>query len=157
MQALKLDDVYYCFANKPLEIDELETYYVNTDKARGLIPMEKMKRILERNPGGSYKFLFAGYKGCGKSTELNRLQKELNQDFIILNFSVLKELDILNINYIELFIALMKRLFDFVKEEKKIKIPREYIQNITNWAQSKEIEEISNKYLGVNIKTRAQA
>lgn len=44
---------------------------------------------------------------------MNRLQKELKDDFIILNFSVRQELDILNISYIELFIALMKRLFEF--------------------------------------------
>ncbi len=157
MKAAKLEDVYYCFANKPLGIEDIDKYYVNADKGRGLTPMKKMKRLLVRNPGGSYKFLFAGYKGCGKSTELNKLQKELNQDFIILNFSVLKELDVLNINYIELFLALMKRLFDFVKEEKNIKIPEKYVKNITNWAQSKEIEEISNKYLGVDIQTSAQA
>ncbi len=157
MQASTLDDIYYCFANKPLEIEDIDKYYVNADKGRGLTPMKKMKRILERNPGGSYKFLFAGYKGCGKSTELNRLEKELINDFIILNFSVRKELDVLNINYIELFLALMKRLFDFVNEEKKIEIPENYLKNITNWVQSKEIEEIRDKYLGADIQTNLQA
>jgi len=156
IKALKLEELYDCFESEPIDIEDLNKYYVDVDKGRGLTPMKKIKRLIERNPGGSYKFLFAGYKGCGKSTELRNLQKELDKDFIILNFSVKQELDILNINYIELFIALMKRLFVFVKEEKKIKIPPTYLENISNWVKSKEIEEISNKYLGADIDTGAK-
>ncbi len=155
-KALKVEDIYSCFSNTPLSMDDLEQYYVDTECGRGMYPTEKMKRRLKENPAGSYKFLFVGYKGCGKSTELIRLQKELNQDFITLNFSVLKELDIININYIELFIALMKNLFDFVKKEERINIPDDYIKNITNWASSKEIEEINHKYLGIDIKAGAK-
>jgi len=95
MIALKLDDVYDCFYSSPIKIEDLEEYYVDVDDGRGLTPLKKMKRLFEKNPDGSYKFLFAGYKGCGKSTELIRLQKELQRDFIILNFSVREELDIL--------------------------------------------------------------
>jgi hypothetical protein len=98
MRALKPADVYDCFDSTPLRIEDLEKYYVDVDKGRGLTPMKKMKRLFEKNPGGNYKFLFAGYKGCGKSTELNRVQKQLQEDFIILNFSVREELDILNIS-----------------------------------------------------------
>lgn len=156
-RALKLADVYDCFRSDPLEIGDFEKYYVDADKARGLTPQKKMIRLFEKNPGGSYKFLFVGYKGCGKSTELNRLQKELQDDFIVLNFSVRQELDILNINYIELFIVLMKRLFQFVHDEEKIEVPRQYIENITHWVKSKEIVEINDKYLGIGIDTGAEA
>jgi hypothetical protein len=157
MHASKLTDVYDCFASNPINIKDFDKYYVDVDKGRGLTPLKKMKRLFEKNPGGSYKFLFAGYKGCGKSTELNRLQKDLHDDFIVLNFSVRHELDILNISYIELFIALMKRLFQFANEEKKIKIPKEYIKNITNWVKSKEIVDIDEKYLGMNVEAGATA
>ena len=157
MRAFKLEDVYDCFDSNPINIKDFDKYYVDVDEGRGLTPLKKMKRLFERNPGGSYKFLFAGYKGCGKSTELNRLQKDLQDDFIVLNFSVREELDILNISYIELFIALMKRLFQFAGEEKKIKIPKKYIENITNWVKSKEIVDIDEKYLGMNVETGATA
>ena len=36
MQAEKLEDVYYYFENKPLRIEDLDKYYVNADKGRGL-------------------------------------------------------------------------------------------------------------------------
>jgi hypothetical protein len=157
MRALELGNVYDCFDSNPIKIQDLDKYYVDVDKGRGLTPLKKMKRLFENNPNGSYKFLFAGYKGCGKSTELIRLQKLLEEDFIILNFSVRQELDILNINYIELFIALMKQLFEFVRNEEKIEIKEKYIENITNWALSKEIKEVNNRYLGMSIETGAKA
>lgn len=157
MKASKLVDVYDCFENAPIRIENIAQYYVNVDKGRGLTPLKKMGRLFERKPNGSYKFLFAGYKGCGKSTELYRLQENLQKDFSILNFSVRQELDILNINYIELFIALMKQLYEFIQEEKRIKIPQEYIDKVTNWATSKEIEEINSRYLNVKMDTGAQA
>ncbi|MCP5047443.1 MAG: hypothetical protein GY940_09750, partial [bacterium] len=75
----------------------------------------------------------------------------------MLNFSVRLELDILNLNYIELFIAIMKRLFQFVNEEEKIRIPKEYIDLITNWVRSKEIVEINDRYLGMGIEVGAEA
>ena len=71
MKALKLVDVYDCFENAPISIENIDQYYVDVDKGRGLTPLKKMERLFERKPGGSYKFLFAGYKGCGKSTELD--------------------------------------------------------------------------------------
>ena len=81
MRATKLADVYDCFASNPVNIEDFDKYYVDVDEGRGLTPLKKMKRLFEKNPGGSYKFLFAGYKGCGKSTELNRLQRDLQDDF----------------------------------------------------------------------------
>ena len=152
MKALRLEDIYDCFNNEPIA-EDLEKYYVNVNEGRGLTPLKKMKRLFGKNPAGSYKFLLAGYKGCGKSAELIMLQKDLQKDFIILNFSVRKELDILNISYIELFITIMKTLFNFVVQEEKIKIDRKLINNITTWVKSKEIEEINDKYLGMDVTT----
>jgi hypothetical protein len=157
MRALKMVDVGNCFDNNPIKLEDLDKYYVNADAGRGLTPMKKMKRTLEQNPNGNYKFLLAGYKGCGKSTELVRMQRDLLGDFVILNLSVRHELDINNINYIELFIVIMKRLFQFVNEEKRIKIAKEYLDNITHWLKSEEIVEINDKYMGMGIEAGMEA
>lgn len=155
MKAKKLEDIYNCFNNEPI-VEDLEKYYVNVDKGRGPTPLKSMKRLLSKAPDGSYKFLFAGYRGCGKSAELLMMQKELHKDFVVVNFSVRKELDIFNLSYIELFIAMMNALFDFVANEKKITIGQKLIDNITSWVNSKEIVEINDKYLGVEVKTGAE-
>ncbi len=154
MKADNLHDIYDRFNNEPV-VEDLEKYYVRVDQGRGPTPVTKLKRLLTRNPGGDYAFLFAGYRGCGKSAELLVMQKELETDFTILNFSVRKELDILNISYIELFIAVMKALFDFVEREENIKINDKFIKSVLNWVRSKEIVKINDKYLGMELKTGA--
>ena len=117
MAAKTLEEVYDYFQNKPISLDDFDKFYVNADKGRGRLTYTRLRRRLENDPDGSLKILFAGHKGCGKTTELVRLQKYIEKDFIVLNFSVVKELDILNINYIELFIVTMEKLFSFVKDE----------------------------------------
>jgi hypothetical protein len=92
-----------------------------------------------------------GHRGCGKSTELVRLEKEIGADFLILRFSVVRELDFLNLNYIEVFIALMEKLFEFVTKESKIKLQKKLLESITNWTASREIEEIRDRYMGVGV------
>ena len=151
MFASKLEQVYDAFANKPIDRLSYKDYFVNTDKCSGLAPFSRVKRRIEGNPEGSYKFLFAGYRGCGKTTELVRLQQALENDFIILNFSIITKLDILNISYIELFITAMESIFQLVAGDNRIKVSDEYLRNITNWIKSKEMEEINQQFIGVSL------
>ncbi|MCP4352315.1 MAG: hypothetical protein GY795_43205 [Desulfobacterales bacterium] len=156
MPATTLDKVYGFFKNKPISKEDFDELYVPADKGRGKPVFDRLKRRLDEEPDGSLKILFAGHKGCGKTTELLRLQKNIEKDFIVLNFSVIKELDIQNISYIELFIVTMEKLFKFVKgqeEQEKIEIDKQYFENIKNWLRSEEIEEINEKHLGMDIET----
>ena len=153
MAAKTLEEVYDYFQNKPISLDDFDKFYVDADKGRGRLTYTRLRRRLENDPDGSLKILFAGHKGCGKTTELVRLQKYIEKDFIVLNFSVVKELDILNINYIELFIVTMEKLFSFVKDEERIEIDEKYIENISKWMTSKEITSINQNYMGLDIET----
>ncbi len=151
MPAEKLEEVFDFFQNYPLKIDEFDKFYVEADEGRGKPDHIKLKRLIEARPEGSLKMLFAGHKGCGKSTELMRLQKSIEKDFVVLNFSILEELDILNISYIEIFIATMEKLFELLKKEKKICIDNRDLENITNWVKSREILEINQDFIGLDI------
>ncbi|MDM8537859.1 hypothetical protein QUF70_13965, partial [Desulfobacterales bacterium HSG17] len=114
MPAKNLNEVYNYFQLKPVNIETFETFYVNADKGRGGKPIfNALKRRIVNNPDGCLKLLFSGHKGSGKSTELIRLQKNIENDFVVVNFSVAEELDIININYIELFIVTMEKLFNY--------------------------------------------
>jgi len=150
MPATTLEKVYNFFQNKPIDIKDFDELYVNADTGRGTRIFKRLKRLLLENSDRSLKILFAGHRGCGKTTELVRLQKAIDKNFIILNFSVAKELDTLNINYIELFIVTMEKLFELVERE-NIAIDDLYLKNITEWLKSKEIEEVREKHLGSDI------
>ena len=159
MIAKKLEDIYAKFQNVPISTEEFEELYVDADAGRGKTVYSRLKRRLLGNVGEGIrlKMLLAGHKGCGKSTELIRLQREIESRFLVFNFSVLKELDILNLNYIELFIVAMEKLFRFVKNEHRIKLDPELLKNIQAWVGSKELLEISERYLGMNLETEVQA
>ncbi len=153
MPAKNLDEIFAFFKNTPIDVKDFDLFYTPADKGRGDPVYNRMKRGLAREPDGSLKILFAGHKGCGKTTELVRLQREVADDFVVLNFSVAKELDVLNISYIELFIVAMEKLFEFVNKEPRISIDEGYLENIRNWLQTKEIEKVNQKHLGMDIET----
>ncbi len=156
-KATTLRDIYEAFSLKPLQVDEIPGYFVNTSEARGdERPTECVEMLLRENIHSHQHILFAGYKGCGKSTELNRLQANLQDDFYILNFSVQDELDPVSLHYIELFIVTMERLFGFVKE-KGLTISKEYLESIQKWLASEEITEIRDKYVATDLEVGAKA
>lgn len=154
VKAERIDQIYKAFKGEPLQIEDLDAFYQNTSGARGGIePRRRMARILRQNQDADEHLLFVGYKGCGKSTELNHLQKDIQNEFLVLNFSVMEELDPVQLNYIELFIVTMERLFD-VAEKRKFRLSDEYLRSIQHWIGTKEIEEIREKY---NIGVEAEA
>jgi len=156
MPATKLEEVYRFCHNKPITLADFDEFYINADQGRGKGIFNRLKRKLQDQPEGSLKILFAGHRGCGKTTELVRLQKHIDNDFIVLNFSVFKELDILNIHYIELFIVTMEKLFEFVQSH-NINIAKEYIDNIKNWVTSEEIQKVREKHFGADIEAGIQS
>jgi energy-coupling factor transporter ATP-binding protein EcfA2 len=153
-RATTIDEIYTSFQYRPLEIEELEEFYHETEKVRGGKPARRrIARMLEKEIGDYQHILLVGYKGSGKSTELNHLQKDIQSEYLVINYSVMDELDPIHLNYIELFIVTLEQLFNIAREY-KLRISRAYIKNITQWIQSKEIEEIRNKY---NIGVEAEA
>ena len=158
MAAKTLIDVDKHFKKTPVGLEQFDELYVNADEGRGNIPTcKRLQRTLNNEPDGALKILFAGHKGCGKSTELVRLQREIKNDFIVLNYSVLKELDIVNINYMELFIATMEQLFKFVERDERVKVDDKYFENVKNWLKTEEIKDINNNYMGMNIEGQVKA
>lgn len=145
-KATTLDDIYQAFRSQPLNIEELNEFYQDTTKARSTSnPRSRMARLLRRELGTYEHILFVGYKGCGKSTELNHLEKDLQDSFLVINFSVMEELDPVHLQYIELFIVTMERLFTKAQEA-NLKIQTSLLKSIQHWLQTKEIEEIRVKY-----------
>ncbi|MDQ5928727.1 MAG: hypothetical protein QG594_505 [Bacteroidota bacterium] len=81
-KATELDDIYQAFRGEPLKIEELEEFYHDAGKSRSKVnPRTRIGRLLKKGLGTSEHILFVGYKGCGKSTELNKLQKEISDEF----------------------------------------------------------------------------
>ncbi|MFZ4525379.1 MAG: P-loop NTPase fold protein [Chlorobium sp.] len=138
---VSIAEIYDRLSPEPLQGDDLQRYYVDSFAGRGDNPMISLKRLLLGKPDGKLQILFSGYRGCGKSTELNKLQREISDDFIGLNFSAVKELDPVNINYVELFVLAMEKLFDVVGTN-HIRINPQLFESVRQWSRSAEIENI---------------
>ena len=138
-KANRVDDIYAAVVARALSISEMAQFYCETDAVRGGLGARfqlKLKIVQNADSGRNAHFLFVGYRGCGKSTELNHLQKDLQNDYAILNYSVMKELDPQSIQYIELFIVTMERLFKMAADE-QLNIDEDFL---------KKIEDCKNNY-----------
>ncbi len=151
-KANSVAEVFRAVVSKPLSLEDMDQFYCNTDEARGneLGAREELDEIIKGNAfnGGNAHILFVGYRGCGKSTELNHLQKDLMDEYMVLNYSVMTELDPMSINYIELFIVTMEKLFRLAIDQ-NIPIDRLYIDKIIEWTQTTEVQAINDRHLGI--------
>jgi hypothetical protein len=150
-KAESIENVYRAFSANPLDKDDL-AFFSETHSARGGKPFRR--RILQRLNtinDVDYKYLMVGYRGCGKSTELAKLQEEIEHEInvgsrhLVLSYSIKNELDPVNLNYIQLFIITMEKLFETI-EKNKLPINHEYLTLITHRVKTKEIQEINDTY-----------
>lgn len=152
--AEKLTQVYQAFRNEPIKGPDLEQFYRDATAARGEPTRRFILRLLQQNQDMNEHILLVGYRGCGKSTELNLLEKELASDFLTLNISIQDELDPVHVQYIELFIATMEHLFKKALEN-GIKINEDVLGAIQDWTKTEEIEEIKGKYFDAEVEAGA--
>ncbi|UTA69574.1 hypothetical protein [Emticicia sp. 21SJ11W-3] len=159
VKAASIDNVARAFLGTPLSVEDLDLY-LETDNARGGTPFRKrIYRQLESINDLPCHVLFVGYKGCGKSTELNKLKQDIidkGDKYLVLHYSVFKELDPENINYIELFIVTMEKLFDVVVEN-GLELNEDYLERIRLWETSTEITRVKDKYFGAEFEAGADS
>jgi len=159
IKAQKLEDFDTVLDINPLNDDNYLAYYVDTTSGRGENPTKTLIRQMKNNPSKNYKILDVGFKGCGKSTELLRLKRELSDQFVIHLFSVLEKLDPNNFSISELIIAITTELLAFIHQHHdNIKLSKELEHKLESWSAKTVKEEISYNYAqrhteaGVNIK-----
>jgi DNA polymerase III delta prime subunit len=147
-QARNLENAFDNFSNDALTFENFSDFYVEADNTRGEKPVTTIKRILTLHPLESKHILFTGFRGCGKSTELIRLQRDLFSNFMLINFSVRRELDSNSFSHTELLIATMKQLFSKAIEE-NLDIDEDVLKPIENWNIVKSlVENNSEGYSG---------
>lgn len=97
--------------------------------------------------------VFFGHRGCGKSTELKRLAEDLDKEklFFVVTLDTSIELDNNNVKYVDVFMALAKRLIDKL-ERHNININSVYFENLESWFHKKIIISEERKDYALDIK-----
>lgn len=102
--------------------------------------------------------LFGGHRGCGKSTELRRLARELHREdrYFVIFIDVLDELDVNDISYSDILLAQAKVLTEQL-EKQKINIEQVFLTRLENWFKETIKIHEEAKELGAGIETGAEA
>ena len=138
-----VSEVVNAFSPEPLQIDQMDRFYCDetmeyrmSDKYSS--PMEDIFDICKEKSNYNA-FLLLGHRGCGKSTELNKLSaKFLSQGYQVKTITCSIDLDLLNIVHSDLFILMGEALLEIVKEC-NCNIKKSLLDSIINfWSEGVE-------------------
>ncbi|PKP54430.1 MAG: hypothetical protein CVT90_01320, partial [Candidatus Altiarchaeales archaeon HGW-Altiarchaeales-3] len=132
--AKNLLEVYNNFKVTPLKTDEdFSQLYVKRPVKSKII--EKLKRRIENSERGKYeKYLFMGHRGCGKSTELNRIHSMLNESkFSIIQYSVNEILDVNDIDISDFLLSIALKIYEH-GENNGVRFPKDFDEEFMDFA-----------------------
>ena len=150
-----LSDLSNVFADYPLEIDELDQFYQETIEIRtgdaGLSPIEYLYAACTGNPRGRNAHLLMGHRGCGKSTELNRLAKRFKDaEFPVRTVYCDKELDRTDMAYTDILILMAEALIS-IANELGCSVSQRDLQTLLRFHQEIERVDVSVKDANLEI------
>lgn len=142
-KAQNLSEVYNNFVVEPLEEEnEFTDFYVDRQT-----PIEEIRERIEISKNNE-KYLFLGFKGCGKSTELNRLSSELDKSrFLVVKYSVREELDVSDFDFRDFFVSMALKIYD-IAENENISLNEDIREDFEKF--TKEITHITEKEIEKN-------
>jgi ABC-type transport system involved in cytochrome bd biosynthesis fused ATPase/permease subunit len=108
-KAEKIEEVLQAIQLEPLPPELMSDFYVDCSRGRGYDSTRQVELTLTQVP--QQKILLCSHRGSGKSTELNRLVNlpSIKKSFIPIKFSAQRELDLINLSFIDLLFKLFTR------------------------------------------------
>jgi hypothetical protein len=138
--------------------------YTDLSEGREFFNFNKLKRNLGiingelRNPVKQTLNLFCGHMGSGKSTELSNFSNQLDKDnfFMVINIDANKKLNLISLEFVDVFVLVAKELFEKAKLI-KLEIDPIYLQGLYDWFQSKVLISKKSTDYKINITSGAKA
>ncbi|HNX09897.1 MAG TPA: hypothetical protein PKL29_07260 [Methanothrix sp.] len=115
-RAKNLKEAYNNFYVEPLKEDqEFEDFYVQ--RPGHISPMQDLKDRIELTDRKE-KYLFLGFRGSGKSTELYRLEAALDRSrFLVVNYSIRDDLNLSDFDFRDFFVSMALKVYDIARVE----------------------------------------
>lgn len=109
-----------CNPRLVIPADDPNHYYVDCWEVRGGGAINRVERLIRSSSTSTHQ-LITGHTGCGKSTEILRLKAELEKEkngnkFKTLFFDADKKLDMSNVVFVDILLALGEQLESLEKE-----------------------------------------
>jgi DNA polymerase III delta prime subunit len=115
------------FDSRPLKGEALRKFYVDDFTKDTVKSIKTTVKITER----FRKILVIGHTGCGKSTILNKVAEELQDDYHVVSFSVADELNMMDIDTIDILTVIYMRLIAYAKDREIRELLRSFKQMFT--------------------------
>ncbi len=105
-------------------------YYIDISSVRGTDIINQLKRTIMLSQNDPTCQLFTGHIGCGKSTELSRLKKELeDKGFHVVYFESSQDLDMADVDISDILLAIAAQLSQSL-EKAQIKLQPNLFQSL---------------------------
>jgi len=155
--ANNLSDIENALRPSPLSLAELDKFFVETEESRD--PFRNRRQVLAKQlkSESPTKILLLGHPGCGKSTELAQLQKEIKPDYAFVSFSLIDEAQLSQTSIEDILVIVIEVL---VRAAKRLDVQyrEETLEGIYGWfSEVFKIKEDELKYgveLGVEVNTQ---
>ena len=142
--ANSVSDMLNAFSQDPLTIEQLDEFYC--DDTMEYRMSDKYSSPIEdifddcQQAGGHNAFLLLGHRGCGKSTELTKMSRNLiSNGYPVKTIICSLDLDLLNIAYSDLLILMGEALLE-IAEESGCKIDAGILGDMAHfWSEGTEI------------------
>jgi len=132
-RATTLKTAYQLCNVEPLEGEDLERYYVNLSGVRKTTAIASVNTRLDFQEAEKYTtILFTGHRGCGKSTELKRIQKEWEKYYRVIYLEVNEETDINDVGYTDFYLITIKQV-EFEMRRLGLKLDPRLMENFEAW------------------------
>ncbi|GAB4383245.1 MAG: hypothetical protein Kow00121_44790 [Elainellaceae cyanobacterium] len=148
-EAFRLCDV------DPLSGAGLERFYVDLAPVRKTEAIEGVNTVLDfQEPGEFCTILFTGHRGCGKSTELQRIRRQWEQDYRVIYLEANEETDINDAEYTDFYLIVIKQV-EFELRKMGLNFDDRLMKSFEDWF--KEITKENERTVESSVSVEAEA
>ncbi|WP_373536668.1 hypothetical protein [Microcoleus sp.] len=156
-RAKTLKEAYRACDVKPLTGEDIARYYVDLSAVRNTVAIDDVSTDLDlQEPGEFNTILFTGHRGCGKSTELKRIQSRWENEYRVIYIEFDQELDVLDAEYTDLYLLVINKVADDLTEL-GLNFDQKLLHSFELWFKEVTKETEESVQLSASIETEASA
>ena len=155
MLAANLTDAYEICDVEPLQGKSLERFYLPLLEARNSEAITQVGQILQQQKTESFcTILFTGHRGCGKSTELRRIEDKCKDQYLTVFLNVEDETDINDLDYIDIYLMVIGQVEQALREL-KISFDKQLLQSVEDWFKVVTTEDEQSVAMSLDVEASA--
>ncbi|HSI51541.1 MAG TPA: hypothetical protein VLA61_25005 [Ideonella sp.] len=151
-----------------LDVDAKSPFHYPLEQHRGAYSRQRMLTAFHLDPAGQLRpgtkaktaeaVLFGGHVGCGKSTELRDYAGLFRHAYTVHQLELTKQLDINNLRFSDLLIALAQALVDtFEDAQLSLRPDPVFIKPVVDWFETRILKQERFKDIEGEVKTEIKA